>query len=157
MSFGHNRTISLLARQLMPQLPIDLFDVRLNSGHLRFGDEFSYIPDLLVVPANLMRNFLSHPQSFEAYADPLPFVVEVWSPSTGGYDIDAKIPGYQRRGDAEIWRIHPFERTVTVWRPQPDGIYAETRHTSGVLRLAAIPSVSIDLDALFREEIRTPG
>jgi Uma2 family endonuclease len=151
MSFGHNETIWCLAEQLMPQLAPDRYRVRQNAGHLKYGDELSYIPDVIIVPVELTRAFRADPRAFEAYTDPLPFVVEVWSPSTGAYDIDAKIPGYQRRGDAEIWRIHPFERTVTVWRRQSDGAYAETRHTAGVLRLAAIPSVTIDLDELFRE------
>ncbi|MEP6871059.1 MAG: hypothetical protein ABI939_04320 [Anaerolineaceae bacterium] len=33
---------------------------------------------------------------------PLPFVAEVWLPSTGEYDVDEKFPQYQRRGDLEI-------------------------------------------------------
>jgi Uma2 family endonuclease len=43
----------------------------------------------------------------ELYVEPLPLVVEVWSPSTGQYDVDEKLPEYQRRGDLEIWRFHP--------------------------------------------------
>jgi Uma2 family endonuclease len=76
-------------------------------------------------------------------------VVEVWSPSTGGYDIDAKLPTYRARGDREIWRIHPYERTLTTWRRQPDGSYAETVHRGGTIEPIAVPGVTIDLDALF--------
>jgi Uma2 family endonuclease len=57
----------------------------------------------------------------EYYEQPLPLVVEVWSPSTGEYDIDSKLPEYQARGDKEIWRLHPYERTVRSWQRQPDG------------------------------------
>ena len=85
----------------------------------------------------------------EIFDEPLPLVVEVWSPSTGGYDLDAKLPEYQRRGDAEIWRLHPYERTLTVSRRLPDGGYAETVHTGGVVRPIALPGVAVDLDALF--------
>jgi Uma2 family endonuclease len=76
-------------------------------------------------------------------------VVEVWSPSTGGYDIEAKLTEYQLRGDLEIWRVHPFERTVTTWIRQLDSGYLETLHGSGVVRPVVLPGVAIDLDALF--------
>ncbi len=76
-------------------------------------------------------------------------MVEVWSPATGEYDINAKLPEYQRRGDLEIWRIHPYDRTLTAWRQQPDGSYVESLYTGGTVRPVALPNVAIDLDALF--------
>ena len=76
-------------------------------------------------------------------------MVEVWSPSTGDYDVDAKLPVYQQRGDREIWRIHPYERTLTSWLRQPDGSYQETLHRGGIVALVALPGVTIDLDELF--------
>ena len=60
-----------------------------------------------------------------------------------------KLREYQRRGDLEIWRIHPYEHTLTAWRRQPDGSYAESLHTSGTVSPNALPGVTIDLDALF--------
>jgi len=83
------------------------------------------------------------------FSDPLPLVVEVWSPSTGDYDVDAKLPVYQQRGDLEIWRIHPYERTLTVWQRQPDGSYVETIHHGGIVTPVGLPGVEIDLDELF--------
>jgi Uma2 family endonuclease len=79
----------------------------------------------------------------------LPLVVEVWSPSTGGYDIDAKIPEYRRRGDLEIWRLHPFEKTLTAWGRQPDGSYTKRVFQGGTVQPVGLPNVTIDLDALF--------
>ena len=75
--------------------------------------------------------------------------VEVWSPSTGSYDVDTKIPEYQQRGDLEIWRIHPYERTLTAWRRQADGVYVETKHDRGEITLHALPEVTLLLDDLF--------
>lgn len=80
---------------------------------------------------------------------PLPLVVEVSSPSTGDYDVDTKLPEYQRRGDLEIWRVHPYDHALTAWRRQPDGSYLEMGHTGGGVRPVALPGVAIDLDALF--------
>jgi Uma2 family endonuclease len=75
--------------------------------------------------------------------------VEVWSPSTGQYDAREKLPEYQARGDAEIWYIHPYERTLTAWRRQPDGAYARTVLAGGIVEPVALPGVRINLDELF--------
>ena len=56
---------------------------------------------------------------------------------------------YRRRGDLEIWRIQPYERTITVWRRQPNGSYDEVTYTEGVLSPASLPGVTIDLSELF--------
>ena len=79
----------------------------------------------------------------------MPLVVEVWSPSTGDYDVETKLQEYQRRGDLEIWRIHPYEQTLTAWRRQPDGSYTETLYRGGRVQPVALPNVTIDLDDLF--------
>ena len=88
-------------------------------------------------------------RDLEKYPEPLPLVVEVWSPSTGDYDVDEKLPEYQRRGDLEIWRLHPYERTLTRWIRQENGGYVTTVVTGGGVPLSAIPGASIDLDRLF--------
>jgi Uma2 family endonuclease len=85
----------------------------------------------------------------EVYDEPLPLVVKVWSRSTGDYSVPEKIVAYQQRGDLEIWRIHPFERTLTVWRRLPGGSYEETIHREGIVSPAALPGVAIDLAGLF--------
>jgi Uma2 family endonuclease len=156
LSVGHNRVMRRLWSRLIAQLPEDDFDVLLNGGHTGLPNGDAYIPDVAVVPIALIRAFDS-PRRFELYRSPLPLVVEVWSPSTGNYDVDAKLPGYQRRGDAEIWRIHPFERTLMAWRRQPDGRYSESRYTTGVVRPVALPGVAIDLDDLLDERGMAPG
>ena len=55
----------------------------------------------------------SRPDVVEFDDQPLPLVVEIWSPSTG---TDTKFAEYRRRADAEVWRLHPFARTLTQWR-----------------------------------------
>jgi Uma2 family endonuclease len=88
---------------------------------------------------------------FNAYTEALPLVVEIWSPSTGDYDIAAKLPLYRQRGDQEIWFLHPYERTLTAWRRQPDGSYAEDFYPGGIVPVAALPGLTIDLDALLAD------
>lgn len=121
----------------------------MDSGRVRRSEQNTYIPDVMVVPLEALRRLFKRPFALEVYDLPLPFVAEVWSPSTGGYDVGEKLAEYQRRGDAEIWRVHPFERTVTAWQRQPDGGYREIVHRGGTVELIALPGVIIDLDALF--------
>ena len=116
--------------------------VRTSSGSY-------FIPDVTVVPRAFERRLREQPGTFEVYDVPLPLVVEVWSPSTGDYDVDEKLSEYRRRGDLEIWRIHPYEHTLIAWVRQPDGSYDETLYTSGVVRLTALPNVTVDLNRLF--------
>ena len=148
MSVGHNKTVWALLQQLIRQLPTSDFEVRSNAGHLAIRGGNSYIPDVMVLP-NAIVGDLGDLRTFERYDDPMPFVVEVWSPSTGTYDIDRKIPGYKARGDLEIWRIHPFDRVVTIWRRQFDGTYVESRHQKGTVSLHALPQVTIEIESLF--------
>lgn len=71
------------------------------------------------------------------------------SPSTGEYDDDGKLPGYRSLSDLEIWRLHRFERTLTVWRRRPDGSYDKAVNGVGTVRPVALSGVTKDLDALF--------
>ena len=70
--------------------------------------------------------------------------------STGRDDLREKLPAYRQRGDAEIWLIHPRERSVRIWRRQPDGRYAESRLRGGTVQLAALPGVTIGSDELLQ-------
>lgn len=102
-----------------------------------------------MAPVDSGRAFRGRPGTLANFSDPLPLVVEVWSRSTGDYDVNAKIPVYMQRGDLEISRIHPYERTLTSWVRQADGSYRETTYQGGIVSLAALPGVTIDLDELF--------
>lgn len=150
MSVEHNHVTRRLYGQLFLQLDQQEFEVSANMGHVRRSSESYYIPDVYVIPAEAVREGRrERPNRLEVYAMPLPLVVEIWSPSTGRFDVDSKLPEYQQRGDLEIWWIHPFERTLTAWRRQPDGSYAKSEYTGGVVHAVALPGVVIDLDALF--------
>jgi Uma2 family endonuclease len=149
MSVEHNDVWDRLLRQLYRQLDPEEYRLRANFGRLRRSADTYYIPDLMVIPAAMVHALRQQPGSLDAYSDPLPLVVEIWSPSTGGYDISAKLPDYQQRGDLEIWFIHPYERTLTAWSRQPDGAYVESIHRGGVVSVTSLPGVTIDLEALF--------
>lgn len=152
MSFGHNQSLRLLHRTLIVQLDPALYEVSSNASRLYRADEVSevyYIPDIAVIPVALMQRFREDRHALEVYRQPLPLVVEGWSPSTGDYDVDTKIPDYQARGDDEIWRLHPFDPSLRTWRRRPDGSYEVAVHNGGVIEPVALPGVVIDLDVLF--------
>ena len=148
MSMPHNSLQDELSHLLWQALPHDRYEVR-TGGRAKRDAAHYYIPDLMVIPLDAWRALRETPRALENYARPLPLVVEVWSPSTGDYDVDEKLPEYRRRGDLEIWRLHPYERTLIAWRRQPDGSYTEHHQSSGTVAFHAIPGVTLDLDALF--------
>lgn len=151
MSMKHDDVAFYLGVALANQLDRNVFRVNVNGGKTRRSARTYFIPDVVVIPAAFKRPLENDPRSFNAFAEPLPFVAEIWSISTGGYDVAAKLPIYRGRGDEEIWFIHPYERTLTAWRRRPDGTYSEELYRGGIVPVVSIPGVAVDLDALLND------
>jgi Uma2 family endonuclease len=150
MSVTHLTVVMVLGQLLSQQLDVRQFLVLINDGRLRRTSKRYFIPDVAVISADSVRRLrLAQPRGLGVFDEPLPFVAEGWSPSTGRYDVKTKIPTYQLRGDQEIWRVHPFKRTVTAWRLRPDGKYDQIEFTNGRVQLHSLPQVVIDLDEMF--------
>ena len=148
MTWDHQNVMINLAVQLRQQIAREMFRVQVESRVQRPGATVLQ-PDVMVIPEHYGDAFRNQPGKLVIIDKPLPFVAEVWSVSTGDYDVKAKLPIYQQRGDAEIWLIHPYEKTVTSWRRQPGDTYSSSTHNEGVIRLAALPDVVIDVPELF--------
>jgi Uma2 family endonuclease len=146
MRQGHGDAMVFLALALGPQLDLGHVRLRVNHTKLAIPGGNYFIPDVAIVPAPA----IGVPDAADLFHVPAFLVVESWSPSTGACDARVKIPGYKARGDAEIWRVHPIERSVVRWVRQPDGRYDETLVTSGRIGLAALPGVAVDLADVFR-------
>jgi len=149
MSVEHSRFSVGLVVALDPQLDPAVWEVRVGAPRTRWTERNVFIPDVAIVPRALADQQANQPGRLELYNIPLPLVVEVWSRSTGEYDRTVKFAAYRARGDAEIWRLQPYERSLTRWLRQPDGAYDEEHLRGGGVDLAAIPGVRVDLDALF--------
>jgi len=150
MTTRHNEVAWMLGFRLQQQLPFEQFQVRVDAGRARALESEYFIPDVIVIPrAYVDRLKQEQPDAAEVYTDPLPFVTEVWSPSTGNRDRTTKLQDYQQRGDFEIWLLHPGERTARAFRKQPDNTYTETVFHGGTVQPVALPHVTIDLDELF--------
>ena len=149
VTVAHSRVIITLVRLLLQQLDPSYFLVSFGLARLRVSADTYYVPDVVIIPTGMMVKLGENPRALDAYPEPMPLVVEAWSPSTGNRDIETKLPDYQQRGDAEIWYVHPYERTLTVWRRLPNGEYAETIYREAIVRPASLPHVAISLDELF--------
>lgn len=149
MTFDHNWIASKLAYSLLNQLDWSTYQARVNAGRLYRPGATYFIPDVFVLPTAFAASLMHRPDVLEVYDQPLPLVVEIWSPSTGSYDLTEKLAVYRQRGDLEIWFIHPYERTLTAWRRLPDGNYEETTFNEGSVSPVALPGVVVNLEGLF--------
>jgi Uma2 family endonuclease len=147
MTTEHNEVETELAYILRSQLDPAEYRVRSDSGRVRKQSTY-YIPGVFVAPAAAVEAFLGT-GSLEVFETALPLVVEVWSKSTGDYDTGEKLAEYQRRGDLEIWRVHPYEKTLTAWVRGRDGGYTETQYRSGSVQCSELPGVTVELAVLF--------
>lgn len=153
MTIEHNDLMRTLLRLLVLQLDPREYAVDMNTTKARISSGTYYIPDLCVIPRALIERLWHEGRVVEKYVDPFPLVVEVWSQSTGEYDVEDKLTEYQIRGDEEIWRLHPYEHTLMAWRRQQDGSYILTEYAARmgvVVPIASLPGVEIALDELFR-------
>ncbi len=151
MTHEHNSVMRLLGYAIQAQLPLTEYQVAQNAPRTSRTDESYFIPDVMVIPVAYFGE-IAGTGELEAFTPPLPFVAEVWSKSTGGYDVDTKFAEYKKRGDREIWRVHPYERSVIAWRRQPDGTYAETAYTfeAGEAPILSLPGVVVKFAEIFR-------
>lgn len=115
------------------------FDVRLPRSQ-ETDDRIDTVvqPDVLVVcdPRKLdVRGLRGAPD----------WIAEVLSPTTAGHDQMVKVPLYERAGVAEVWLVHPTDRTVTVYRLQ-NGRYGdpEVLELKGRTAISAVPGLGID-------------
>jgi len=147
MTTEHQSTIRQAAEQFYDQIDRNLYAIDTAQTRVRISGENYLIPDLCVLPRELIhRRRREHPRELEIFDDPLPLVVEVWSPSTGERDRTEKLDAYRGRGDREIWLIHPYERWLRAWRRQQDGSYSETAYTGeNMIEPATLSGVRIAL------------
>jgi Uma2 family endonuclease len=149
MTYSHNAIGFRLGVLLYLQLDWSAYEVRINAGRVHRPGATYFIPDVFVFTKEMARHLVGRDDLLEVYHHPLPLVVEVWSPSTGDDDVEEKLTVYKQRGDLEIWYIHPYKRTLTAWRRNPDGSYDELAFGEGTIEPISLPNVSIDLTALY--------
>lgn len=101
-------------------------------------------PDLFILLRDRSR------QMARAKVDgPPSLAIEVLSPSTGARDRTEKRHLYAHYGVPEYWLVDPETRTVTVFSEPEGGRYLKAETTADMAVSATIPTLSVDLPALF--------
>src|SRR5579885_1759354 len=68
MTAHHNETAWRFVAELTLQLDRSRFSVRMNSGHLWVSEQVSYVPDVIVVPRELVvQQQVTDPSGIETY------------------------------------------------------------------------------------------
>ena len=94
MSLEHGVIPVLLGHLLLLQFDRAQFQV-VTGLRVRQSRATVFLRDLIVIPTSRGRAFRNRPGTLAIFSEPLPLIVEVWSPSTGEYDTDAKLPIYR--------------------------------------------------------------
>lgn len=87
MSIQHNNVAFFLGLLLQNQLDRTEYRINVNGGRARRLPGNFFIPDVMVIPIAYQEPL--DPRGLGIYAEPLPFVAEIWSPSPGDYDMAA--------------------------------------------------------------------
>lgn len=77
-------------------------------------------------------------------------VIEVLSPSTGGYDSITKKAVYERSGVKEYWVISPDEKAAFKHVLDENGVYQAEEVRKGTLSASVLDRYALDLDELFK-------
>ncbi|MDM8541312.1 Uma2 family endonuclease [Desulfococcaceae bacterium HSG9] len=79
------------------------------------------------------------------------FIAEIISPYTASKDNITKAALYEKHGVKEYWIVHPVDNILIVRHLDENGKYtpAVFYEGQGTLKLAVLPDLEIDLDALF--------
>ena len=89
MTWEHSDLVMWLGYLLLRQLDKERFRVFAES-RVRRPTATIFMPDVLVVPTEYGDEFRDRPGKLAIFSQPLPLVVEIWSCSTGDYDVEAK-------------------------------------------------------------------
>ena len=103
-------------------------------------------PDFVVVPAS--RTSIIRDRRIRGVPD---IIVEILSPGTSAYDQQVKLEAYARAGVPEYAIVDPATRTVSHYRLEAPGRYADP-HVHGaaeVMSFDCLPTIRVPVGELF--------
>ncbi|MCU0754974.1 MAG: Uma2 family endonuclease [Xanthomonadales bacterium] len=152
----HQRVVIELGRQLANQLlgkpcsalvaPVGVALPKPGAAQARSRSEridTVFEPDVVVVcdPTKIGERYIRGAPDF---------VVEVLSPSSAAFDQIDKRRRYGQAGVRELWLIDIDAGLITVWRQNGEDFGApEFRYAEGVIEVAALPGIALELDFLL--------
>jgi Uma2 family endonuclease len=83
------------------------------------------------------------------------FIAEIISPYTASKDNITKAALYEKHSVKEYWIVHPLDNILIVRHLDKNGKYAPAvfYEGKGTLKLAVLPDLAVDLDALFADPV----
>jgi Uma2 family endonuclease len=113
---------------------------------LRLDEHSEPEPDLAVVKPRADFYKDGHPIAADAL-----LIIEVGD-TTLRYDREVKVPLYAAHGISEVWIVDLKSRLLHMFQSPTAGGYENTSSTEtpGVITLAALPAVTVDLTGLFK-------
>ena len=117
---------------------------------LHFDDKrLILVPDVAGWRRERMPNY---PQGAGVATAP-DWVCEILSPSTARLDRLRKLPRYASRGVEFLWLVDPVQRTVEVYRLQPEGYLFLGIHADDArIRLPPLEAIELQLAVLWRDQ-----
>ncbi|NWJ95694.1 MAG: Uma2 family endonuclease [Chloroflexi bacterium] len=90
------------------------------------------------------------PQNMRSYPEVAPdLAVEVASPTDRDYDIEARVKEYQKVGVKQVWVIHPYSRTIDLYRLE-NGLLCQRIGINGeLLGEDQIPGFKLKVGEIF--------
>ncbi len=85
-------------------------------------------------------------------------VMEIVSKSSVTRDLHEKYKLYEQAGVKEYWIVHPQDRTLVIFKLNPEGMYQPSKPlTNGDIATSQIlPGLAVDLDELFVDVVEEP-
>ena len=147
-SFFHQRILANLFGLLAPYARAQ------NLGTVLFAPLDFYLDDNNVYQPDIF--FVSHARKHVIQEDGLhgapDLVVEVLSPHTARYDLNAKRAGYARSGVRELWLVYPKAKRVDAFHLQENTEVPATSHSLGqIFQSPLFPELEISTTEIFAE------
>lgn len=117
-----------------------------SQSPIRLGGASEPQPDLAVLRRRQDYYKAAHPSAEDTL-----LIVEV-SDTSARYDLQVRVPLYARHRIPEVWVVDLTEELLHVYRRPTGGAFTEQSSLAepGVLALAALPDVEVDLSAILR-------
>ena len=117
-----------------------------TQSPIRFGAASEPQPDLAVLRRRPDYYKTAHPSAEDTL-----LIVEV-SDSSARYDLQVKVPLYARHRIPEVWVVDLTEGLLHIYRRPGGSAFADQSSLAnpGVLALAAVPDVEVDLSGILR-------
>ena len=145
-NFFHQTILANLVDMIAPHVRHrDLGKLRFAPLDLYLDDSNVYQPDIVFI--SRARESIIREDGLHGAPD---LVIEVLSPRTARFDLNAKRVGYSRAGVRELWIVLPEAKRVDVFDLKANSETPVASHSLGeIFRSPLFPELEISTDKIF--------